>query len=218
MPLDTNTPDSSAPHTEPSASAVPDLLRGKKLSTPTLHAPPDLLTRNFLFDGWHHDDAALYQSMLDDPDLWRFMPEQYPAPLSLELAQDLIALSQQAAHHKVRAVYWQNRLVGQVRLQWSRGATPPASGEISYWLGRDYWGKGLSAPMVGVFAYRCFVKFPALQHIEARIHRDNTASLRLVDRLGFRLAAQDDAAPDWSRFILQRGTGLDWAALAAPRL
>lgn len=216
MPLDDMISEPHAQDTAPDDRDVPDTLRGKKIASSTLRAPPDDLTDAFKFDGWHHDDAHAYQQMLDDPDLWRFMPEEYPAPLSLELAQDLIALSQQAAHHKVRAAYWNDQLVGQVRLQWAKGATPPASGEISYWLGRDYWGKGLSAPMVGVFAYRCFAKFPALQQIVARIHVENTASLRLVHRLGFRKMPQDPQTPDWTRFTLYRGTGLDWSAIPNP--
>ncbi|MDD7971915.1 GNAT family N-acetyltransferase [Roseinatronobacter sp. HJB301] len=197
---------------------VPDLLRGKRIETTRLPAPPEYLVGGFQFLSWHKDDAPLYQQMLDDPDLWTYMHEDYPAPMTLELAQDLIALSGQASHHKVRAVYWQDQLVGQARLQWATGATPPASGEISYWLARKHWGKGLAAPMVGVFAHRCFTKFPGLQQIEARIHRDNSASLRLVEKLGFLRAPQAPETPDWGRFILRRGTGLDWSALAFPRL
>lgn len=216
MPPDEMTSEQPAHDVASHMRDVPDTLRGKKIDATPLRAPPDGLTAAFKFDGWHHDDAAAYQHMLDDPDLWRFMPEEYPAPLSFELAQDLIALSQQAAHHKVRAAYWNDQLVGQVRLQWTSGATPPASGEISYWLGRDYWRRGLSAPMVGVFVYRCFAKFPALQQIEARIHRENTASLRLVHRLGFRKMPQQSHTPDWALFTLYRGTGLDWSAIANP--
>lgn len=200
-------------HAPPSRD-IPDLLRGKRISALTLTPPPETLQNRFQFRSWHSDDAPIYKQMLNDPALWQFMPEDYPAPLTLDLAQDLIALSHQATHHKVRAVVWNGQIVGQIRLEWAKGATPPASGEISYWLGRAHWGKGLSTRMVALFAYRCFSNFPALQYVAARIHRENTPSLRVAHRLGFQAAPPAPDTPDWRQFVLQRGAGPDWAALA----
>ncbi|MCC5992539.1 MAG: GNAT family N-acetyltransferase [Rhodobacteraceae bacterium] len=197
-------------------TGVPDQLRGKRI-TPAAPAPPEALRAAFSYRSWHSADAPAYQQMLDDPDLWRFMHEDYPDPLTPELAEELIALSQEAAHHLVRAVQWQGQLVGQVRLQWASGPTPPASGEISYWLGRAYWGQGLAAPMVGLFADQCFRAYPALRRIEARIHHDNTPSLRLVERLGFRPQGAVADQPGWQRHVLTRGQGPDWTAISLPR-
>ncbi|MGP9791276.1 GNAT family N-acetyltransferase [Roseinatronobacter sp. NSM] len=194
---------------------IPDTLRGKRINALTLTPPPETLQSMFQFRSWHSDDAPVYKRMLDDPALWQFMPEDYPAPMTLDLAQDLIALSQHATHHKVRAVLWNGQIVGQMRLEWAQGATPPASGEISYWLGRAYWGQGLSTRMVALFAYRCFSNFPALQHLHARIHHENTPSLRIIHKLGFQPTPEPDPhTPDWGQFVLPRGAGPDWAALA----
>lgn len=203
---------------KPSKTGVPDQLRGKRITpAATAPAPPEALRAALAFRPWHSADAPAYQQMLDDPDLWRFMHEDYPDPMTLDLASELIALSQEAGHHLVRAVLWQGQPVGQVRLQWASGPTPPASGEISYWLGRAHWGKGLAAPVVGLFADQCLRAYPALSRIEARIHQDNTPSLRLVERLGFELEGPLADQPGWQRHVLRRGQGPDWAAIRLPR-
>ena len=199
-------------------SDVPDQLRGKRITPATpASTPPETLRAGLTFRPWHSADAPAYQQMLDDADLWRFMHEDYPDPMTLELAGELIALSQEAGHHLVRAVLWQGQPVGQVRLQWASGPTPPASGEISYWLARAHWGRGLAAPMVGLFADQCLRAYPALSRIEARIHQANTPSLRLVDRLGFELEGPVADQPGWQRHVLRRGQGPDWAAIRLPR-
>jgi RimJ/RimL family protein N-acetyltransferase len=58
--------------------------------------------------------------------------------------------------------------------------------EVSYWLGKKYWGKGL--------ATRALSKF--LGHIKARplyarTAKDNIASLRVLEKCGFMISGED---------------------------
>ncbi|MFN7002221.1 MAG: GNAT family N-acetyltransferase [Roseinatronobacter sp.] len=190
-----------------------ETLRGKQITVSKLSQPPAQEMARFCFRAWEAADAALYQSLLDDAELWRYMPEDYPGEITTELAQSLIDLSGQVSHHKVRAVEYQGRVVGQVRMQWHTDVTPPQSGEISYWLGRDYWGLGLAAPMIALFTWRCLSIFPALSTIIARVHRDNASSQRVLERLGWREVGSQG---DWLVFELRRSDGIDWSRLRKP--
>ncbi|WP_157246072.1 GNAT family N-acetyltransferase [Nonomuraea typhae] len=52
---------------------------------------------------------------------------------------------------------------------------------IGYWLGRDHWGKG-----VGTRALTQFLAEEAVRPLYADPHHGNTASVRLLEKVGFR--------------------------------
>lgn len=165
---------------------LPDLMRGKSMNAENrLPLPFPEADQVFSFRPWEVSEAALCARFLNDRDLWRYMPETMPDQMDTATAQDLILLSRQAAHHAVRAVIHDERPIGQVRLQWDQETTPPRSAELSYWLGRGYQGKRLATPMIAAFLRRKFRIFPTLQHITARVHRDNLPSQKVLARLGF---------------------------------
>ncbi len=198
---------------ETTAISASESMRGKDIPLSRLAQPPAQVMARFCFRPWSAQDAALYQGLLDNPELWRYMPEDYPGKITPDLAQTLIDLSGQAAYHKVRAVEYRGQVVGQTRMQWHSDVTPPQSAEISYWLGRDYWGLGLAAPMIALFSWRCLSIFPALSTIVARVHHDNTASQRVLQRLGWRQIRIDG---DWLVFETTRSDGIDWSRLRDP--
>jgi RimJ/RimL family protein N-acetyltransferase len=138
------------------------------------------------FREWRIDDLPAFRALLDDPQVWTHMPTPYPGPITTEMARDLIELSNSARHHLVRAVLMGDRPIGQVRLEFSATGT-----EVSYWLGRPYWGQGLGRRMVVGF----LDQQAAGDRVFARVHRGNPASLRLLTGIGF--VPQDDGAGDW---------------------
>ena len=52
--------------------------------------------------------------------------------------------------------------------------------EVSYWLGRDYWGKGLATQ-----ALSAFLRDLTMRPLYARAVKDNLASLRVLEKCGF---------------------------------
>ncbi|HMO06061.1 MAG TPA: GNAT family N-acetyltransferase [Paracoccaceae bacterium] len=144
------------------------------------------------FRPWEAADLPAFRALLDDPEVWRWLPEPYPGPLDAALAADLIAMAQVETHHAVRAVLRQGRPVGQVRLVWDPPAgppgdpgAPPASAEISYWLGRDHWGQGIGRAMLAAAVPAAFAHHPRLARLWARVHPANRASARLLEGAGF---------------------------------
>jgi RimJ/RimL family protein N-acetyltransferase len=57
--------------------------------------------------------------------------------------------------------------------------------EIGYMLARAYWGQGLMSEAVRAFVSHCFEALDT-HRVEALVEPDNAASIRLVERLGFR--------------------------------
>lgn len=52
--------------------------------------------------------------------------------------------------------------------------------EVSLWIGREFWGRGVATAALGAFLERMPVR-----PIHARAARDNVASLRVLEKNGF---------------------------------
>jgi RimJ/RimL family protein N-acetyltransferase len=58
--------------------------------------------------------------------------------------------------------------------------------EVTYWLGKDYWGKG-----VATRALSEFVRQVETRPLYGRAARDNVASIRVLEKCGFTLIGYD---------------------------
>jgi len=58
--------------------------------------------------------------------------------------------------------------------------------EITYWIGREYWGKG-----VATRALSAFVEFVMVRPLYGRAAKDNKASLRVMEKCGFTICGED---------------------------
>lgn len=160
----------------------------------------------FTLRPWHPDEWADFLKLIGDPDIWRYLPDPYPARLDEELARNLIAISNEVGRHHVRAVVVDGAPIGQVRLLFDHGDPSASRAEISYWLGRQHWGRRLGSEVVAVFTRQCFVNFPQIASIVARVHHENRASVRILAKAGYRLMSHSEAGLPWSVFVAERLT------------
>jgi RimJ/RimL family protein N-acetyltransferase len=58
--------------------------------------------------------------------------------------------------------------------------------EVSYWVGREYWGRGVATKALAEF-----VGLVAERPLCARAAGDNTASVRVLEKCGFTLCGRD---------------------------
>jgi uncharacterized protein YbjT (DUF2867 family) len=78
--------------------------------------------------------------------------------------------------------------------------------EVSYWLGKEYWGKGIATRALSGFLAHVNAKRP----IYARAASDNVASLRVLEKCGFTITGQDRGfanarGQEVSEFLLSLG-------------
>ena len=62
---------------------------------------------------------------------------------------------------------------------------------VGYWMGKEHWGKGIATKMLSIF----------LQHLEerplyAQFVKHNVASIRVLEKSGFALLAQEITSPN----------------------
>ncbi len=58
--------------------------------------------------------------------------------------------------------------------------------EISYWIGKEYWGKGIATKALSEF-----LKDINSHLLYARVAKDNIASIRVLEKCGFRICGED---------------------------
>ena len=57
--------------------------------------------------------------------------------------------------------------------------------EVSYWIGQDYWGKGIAS-----MALRVFLLIQLSRPLLARVAKDNLGSIRVLEKSGFQVHSQ----------------------------
>jgi RimJ/RimL family protein N-acetyltransferase len=62
----------------------------------------------------------------------------------------------------------------------------PDEREVTYWIGRSYWGKGIASG-----ALNAFLTVDPSRPLHARVASDNAASRRVLEKCGFRIVATE---------------------------
>lgn len=137
------------------------------------------------FRRWRETDAPVFAALLGNERVWQYLPDARPERLDIHQAAQLIRFSNEAEHHDVYAVEVLGIIIGQARLLFDLSEGTDETAEISYWLGEQYWGKGLGSRIVKEFTAASFSRWPSLAAIEARVHADNKASQLVLTKAGY---------------------------------
>src|SRR5689334_6803720 len=62
----------------------------------------------------------------------------------------------------------------------------PGEREVTYWIGRSYWGRGIATD-----ALKAFLSVDRSRPLHARIAADNIPSRRVLEKCGFRVIGKD---------------------------
>jgi RimJ/RimL family protein N-acetyltransferase len=62
----------------------------------------------------------------------------------------------------------------------------PDEREVTYWIGRSFWGKGIATG-----ALRAFLTVDPARPLHARVASDNVASRRVLEKCGFRVITHE---------------------------
>ena len=62
----------------------------------------------------------------------------------------------------------------------------PGEREVTYWVGRSYWGRGIAT-----WALDAFLTVDTSRPLRARVAHDNVASRRVLEKCGFRVIATE---------------------------
>jgi RimJ/RimL family protein N-acetyltransferase len=80
-----------------------------------------------------------------------------------------------------RTILLDGRVAGHIA-SFERSGQP----EVAYWIGREYWGKGIATE-----ALVQFLREVAVRPLYARAAKDNAASIRVLEKCGFRISGHE---------------------------
>lgn len=82
----------------------------------------------------------------------------------------------------IRTILIEGQVAGSVSSYEETAGHP----EVTYWLGKPYWGKGIATA-----ALRALLAQVTTRPIYARVAKDNRASLRVLEKCGFTIIDED---------------------------
>jgi RimJ/RimL family protein N-acetyltransferase len=74
--------------------------------------------------------------------------------------------------------------------------------EIGYWVGEEYWGKGIMTEALKLITDKAFQSFP-ITRVYCRVFGNNPRSMKVLEKAGFTLEAKFDST------LLKNGEILD---------
>lgn len=146
---------------------------------------------------WRLDDAESLARHADNPSVSRFLRDRFPSPYTRADAEAWLAVE----HPADFAIEVDGAAVGGIGLRPGEDVER-RSGEIGYWIGEPYWGRGIATDAVGALT-RWGIETLDLVRVEARVFAPNAASARVLEKNGYVLEGR------LHRAIEKRGEILD---------
>lgn len=107
----------------------------------------------------------------------------FPHPFTIESAEKFIHFAMHDQKSKVFAIEWEGQHVGNVGLH-RKDDIYKNTAEIGYFIGEDYWGKGIASSAVALAVRYGFVEMD-LMRIDAGVFDYNVGSMRVLEKCGF---------------------------------
>ncbi|MBY0550887.1 MAG: GNAT family N-acetyltransferase [Candidatus Obscuribacterales bacterium] len=154
---------------------------------PTLETRLCLKLKSCEIRTWSADDVESLAANANDKDIAANLRDTFPHPYSAADARRWIALCSVTEPRTNFAIAVDGKAVGSIGVMPQTDVSRKTA-EIGYWLGKNYWGKGIVSEALEAFSNWCFAEF-GLVRLFANAYETNTASARVLEKAGFQREA-----------------------------
>jgi RimJ/RimL family protein N-acetyltransferase len=147
---------------------------------------PGLETERLRLEPLTHDHAAEYFVLLSDPRIFEFIPQDPPPTVDAVEARFRILEKRRSPDGEEMWLNWVLRskalgvCVGRVEVT----VCQDRSAMLAYELQPEQWGQGFASEACGRVIETLFARY-GVDRVVAEVDTRNTASIRLLERLGF---------------------------------
>jgi RimJ/RimL family protein N-acetyltransferase len=134
---------------------------------------------------WRPGDEDSLTRHANDRGVWLNLRDRFPHPYTRPDAESWVRFAAAATPETNFAVAVNEQAVGGIGLVLHDDVERCAA-EIGYWLGRAFWGRGLATAAVRGLTDHAF-RARALTRVYALPFTDNTASIRVLEKVGYQL-------------------------------
>lgn len=126
-------------------------------------------------------DADRVQKLLNDEDVSRYLTSRVSYPYTIEQAEWWVTTG--SHQHPTWAIVYCGELVGCIGVE--PGQFDEAhSAEVGYWVGKDYWGKGIASAALMQVTDAMFSKGKYMR-LYAGVYHPNEASMHVLKKCGY---------------------------------
>ncbi|KAL4928896.1 GNAT family N-acetyltransferase [Aspergillus undulatus] len=131
-------------------------------------------------------EATTFSSHANSPLIARYMRNAFPQPYTHQDAHAWFTYTstQTPLLDFAIADASSNTAIGAVGLK-PRSDVQHRTVEIGYWIGQEYWGRGIGSEVVTAFTEWTFKEFPHVVRIEAGVFEGNEGSKRVLEKAGY---------------------------------
>lgn len=138
---------------------------------------------NFTLRPLQFADADSLARHGNNHNVWRNLRDRFPYPLTVDDTHRYIDAALRQSPNTMFAIEVNGQAVGVMGLALGEGERRH-SAELSYWLGEDYWGRGIITTAVNTLTDYA-IKELGLKRIESYVFAWNPASARVLEKAGF---------------------------------
>jgi RimJ/RimL family protein N-acetyltransferase len=138
---------------------------------------------------WQPSDAASLAENANNIHVWNNVRDYFPHPYTEEDGKQFIQqVSNKPKPLTDMTIVIDEKTVGGIGVVLQTDVERICA-EIGYWLGENYWNKGIMTAVVKEMTEYVFLNFPELKKIYAPVFDFNTASQRVLQKAGFECEA-----------------------------
>jgi RimJ/RimL family protein N-acetyltransferase len=156
---------------------------------------------------WRPGDEESLPTHANDRGVWLNLRDRFPHPYTLQDAEQWVQFACSQRPETNFAIDVDGQAVGGIGLILGEDVER-CSAEIGYWLGREYWGKGITTAALRALTLHALQAF-SLTRLFATPFADNAASIRVLEKAGYlyegrlrRSAVKDGVVKDQLLFAM----------------
>ena len=143
----------------------------------------ELTGTGFTLRGWKYGDETALQKHANNPNVSACLMDRFPYPYTMQDAVDWVIylVGQEPLVNFAIAV--DDKVVGGIGLD-PRDDVYRKTALIGYWLGEDFWSRGIMPEAVKLITDYAFTHLDFIR-LQASVYSKNPASMRVLEKAGF---------------------------------
>ncbi|KAE8355881.1 acyl-CoA N-acyltransferase [Aspergillus coremiiformis] len=164
---------------------------------------PILHLSNHVVRPYYPGDVEAIAKEANNPQIARWLRNQFPQPYTREAAKTWIAITTAASPTLDFAICRRedNVAIGAIGLN-TKGDVYYRTMEIGYWVGQDHWGKGIATEALSAVTAWAFEHFGHVVRLEAEVYEGNEPSQRVLLKAGYELEGRRRKAAEKNGVLL----------------
>lgn len=141
--------------------------------------------KDFILREWREEDAEAIAKAANNPQIAQNLRNTFPYPYTPEDARWYVndCISHEGKNQITRAIEVEGKAAGSIGV-FIKNDVYEKSGELGYWLSKDYWRQGITWRAVKLICHEAFALFDIIR-IFAEPFACNTGSIGVLEKAGF---------------------------------